>query len=261
MCELAGITASVTYTTATEYTSTRAWAKFPNPGIASGSITAAKLRLYATSVSGSPAFQVRKSNTNFPISVSSYANESGQVVASVSAVTANQWLEINIPPDKVSLNQENAFCLDPNLSNPPAQSFSAEFKSADAAADKPQLVIEWQQVTPQIEATAQDAASIAQYGLRRMMIFDPRLTQAECETMAAKEVALRAWPQQSIRLSTLAGAGISPGQLVSVLFDEVGLAGSYVAQAVSATYAAAGIVQYEMTLDRFRPDLIRYLSE
>jgi hypothetical protein len=243
---------------------TKGWIRFPNPNIpANATVQSAILRLRIIQKSGNPEFIVRKSNVNWPIAVGSYANESGDQIAYVSSVpAAGNWLEIALPPGSIEKAAENKYCLDPNVSAPPSASHYVEVADYDSGgANKPQLVIAWQTVVPAIEATAQDAASIAQYGLRRIMIFDPRLSQAECEAMAAKEVALRAWPAQSIRLSTLAGAGISPGQLVTVLFDEVGLVGSHVAQAVSATYAAAGIVKYEITLDRFRPDLIRYLSE
>jgi len=247
-----------------KHQTTKGWIKFPNPNIpANATVQSAILRLRINQKSGTPEFIVRKSNVNWPIAVGSYANESGDQIAYVSSVpAAGNWLEIALPPGSIEKSGENKYCLDPNISSPPPASHYVQIADYDSGgANKPQLVISWQTVVPAVEATAQDAASIAQYGLRRMMIFDNRLSQAECEAMAAKEVALRAWPAQSIRLSSLAGAGISPGQLVSVLFDEVGLAGSYVVQDISVSYDAAGNARYDMTLDRFRPDLIRYLSE
>jgi len=262
MCTLSSISLLVYYSLNTQYYSTRAWIKFPSPGLSNANILSAKLRLFANAVAGQPAFRIRKSNVTFPLSAGSYQQESGQEIAQIYSVPAYNWLEIQLPVNLIDKANPNAFCIDPNLSSPPSASWQVDFSSGDDSAGwRPQLVLEYLQTTPTIEATAQDAASIAQYGTRKIMIYDPRLSQAECQAMAQREVALRAWPAQSIRLDTIAGAGVGPGQLVTVIFDEVGLQGSYVVQDLSVSYDQAGNAKYSMTLDRFRPDLIRYLRD
>jgi len=79
--------------------------------------------------------------------------------------------------------------------------------------------------------------------------------------VARPETSARAWPGRSITLSSAAGAGLQPGQRVSLEFDDIGVMGDFIVQDLSLKIDRAGNVTYDMTLERFRPDLIRILLE
>lgn len=251
------------------YRITRAWLRFPtqNQLPAGATLSGARLRLKMAGKTGNPSFRIRRSSlTSWPPQASSLQAETGEQVALLGSdqiPAAGQWIEITLPANSIRLNGQTVLCLDPAVgSAAPAASWEVLIRAWEAGTgDRPQLLLDWQQTIPAVEFTAEDEASIQQFGLRAMAIYDSRLTQQQCEQLARKELAQRAWPGRSIRLATMAGAGLEPGRLVDVQFDDVGVWGRFIVQDLSVKIDRAGNAIWEATLEKFRPDLIRILLE
>lgn len=268
--DVSGAELVVVYAVANQpiYRTTKAWLRFNTQDqIPAGSaLTGARLRLKVASKSGSPEFIVRRSSlTSWPPQEASFQSEAGPQAAYVTASqvpAAGQWMEVLLPASAVNTAGQTVLCLDAVAGLAPEAGREALFRAWEAgAADRPQLLLDWQLSVPAVEFTAEDQASIAQFGKRSMVIVDPKLTQQQCEQTARRELAARAWPGRSITLSSAAGAGLQPGQRVSLEFDDIGVMGDFIVQDLSLKIDRAGNVTYDMTLERFRPDLIRILLE
>lgn len=251
------------------YRITRAWLRFPtqNQLPAGAGLSGARLRLRLAGKTGNPSLRIRRSSlTSWPPQASGLQAETGEQVALLGPdqiPAAGQWMEITLPPNSIRLDGQTVLCLDPAVgSAAPAAGWEVLIRAWEAGtADRPQLLLDWQKSIPAVEFTAEDEASIQQFGLRAMAIFDSRLTQQQCEQLARKELAQRAWPRRSIRLATMAGTGLEPGRLVDVQFDDVGVWGRFIVQDLSVKIDRAGNAVWEATLEKFRPDLIQILLE
>lgn len=250
-----------------KYTVRRAWAKFPTSGQvpAGATITGARLRIALYDKTGSPTIKVRKSNISWPLDVGDFAAESGQIMATVGSAqipAAGQTFDIQLPATAINSGGDTILCLDPIPDSPPASSYQARVRAYEAGSSyKPQLLIDWQQVVPAVEYTAEDASSIATYGRRTLLIYDPRMTQDQCEQTAKRELALRAWPRRSIELTSLEAQTLRPSQSVTASFSPVGVSGTYIAQDVTAAVDPNGQARMRVTLESYSADLIRILTE
>lgn len=250
-----------------DYRVTRSWLRFStqNQLPAGASLTGARLKLKVADKTGSPTFKVRKSTIAWPLEAADFQAEAGQQVALLGPdqiPAAGQWLEVPLPASAINQAGQTVLCLDPAVDPAPSAGHRARMKAWEAgAADRPQLILDWFQSTPAVEYTAEDAGSIAQFGRRAVLIYDQKLTQQQCEQTARKELAQRAWPGRSIRLSTFAGAGVQPGQVVTLEFEDIGVTGEFIVQDLGVKIDRAGNAVYDMTLEKFRPDLIRILLE
>ncbi len=267
---VAGAELVVTYAVENQpvYRATKTWLRFDTQDqIPAGSVlTGAKLRLKVAGRTGNPEFIVRRSSlTSWPPAEASYQAEAGPQAAYVlpgQIPAAGQWLEVLLPASAVNTGGHTVLCLDAVAGTAPEAGREVLFRAWEAgSADRPQLVLDWQLAIPAVEYTAEDQGSISQFGRRSMVIVDPKLSQQQCEQTARRELAVRAWPSRSITLSSRAGAGLQPGQLVSLEFDDIGVMGNFIVQDLSVKIDQAGNAFYDMTLERFRPDLIRILLE
>lgn len=268
--DVSGAELVITYSVENQpiYRTTKSWLRFNTQDqIPAGSVlTGAKLRMKVASKAGNPEFIVRRSSlTSWPPQEDSFQAEAGPQAAYVTPAqipAAGQWLEVLLPASAVNTDGQTVLCLDAVAGLAPEAGREVLFRAWEAgASDRPQLLLDWQLSIPAVEFTAEDPASIQEFGKRAMVITDPKLTQQQCEQTARRELAARAWPGRSITLSSTAGAGLQPGQRVSLEFDDIGVMGDFIVQDLGLKIDRAGNVFYEMTLERFRPDLVRILLE
>lgn len=249
---------------ASQYEESRALIRFDSSVLPDNAdIISAQLKLYCTDARNAAWAQLAVSTVSpsiWPIDTSDW-NAAATERATAGSVPVG-WNTISLPASVINKTGYTALQLKIKTSAPPPSLSSAfaRFSSADSASNKPILAVTYRTITAGVSATAQDAASQSQYGLRALMIAQPGISASECARLAAEELGKRAWPAKAVTLRARSGHQLMPGMSVKLELSPYLPDGLYVVVSVSLALRLRGI-SYEISCIGGRASLEKYLLE
>lgn len=265
--DISSVTVTVTYeATATSYNSTvglMSWDTSTIPDAARVLAATAKLKVssVSTTLADSPTLRWESyAGSNWPIDTADWTSTAAGASTSLQSIAAGSVIALPLATTAVSTTGRTGIRLHVDTGGAaPTGTNKIEVVSADAAADRPVLDVEYADLANYFSANVSDSDSIARFGRRAIKIIDSRITsQTEAQTRAQMILAQGKDPAVRLRASWTKDGAVRGGRVFMSL-TPLGLEAAMIVRRLRMRWLTPSLTEYEADLGEIRPDLIRLL--
>lgn len=226
-------------------------------------IISAMLKFYVDSTTSANSGELQGEYYNpaaWPIDTTDYTNTPSETAFDglpTFAFVAGQYNNVTLKDVDANISKTGytAFRLHVAVTGTPTGANTFVYQSFDGA-NKPVLEVVYQTTTAGAEATENNTASQALYGVLERTIIDRNiLTSAEASLRAQVELATYATPRVSGTLK-IREDGLAIGQLVTVALPSLGVSDDFIIRRLVMRWITDDLTEYTVDFGDFRPDLI-----
>jgi len=191
----------------------------PIPDSATINSVQLKLRCVYRNGTIAPNLVIRKVTSNiWPLDTSDWdyaVQQDVLAVVSFASISPGQDLIVSLPVSCVNVTGYTQLALHLDQTAAPGSYEFAELMfAAHGTSNAPNISVVATTFTAGVSFTAQDTASQGQYGMRKLVIYNPGYTADDCAKRAQLELARRAVPVEELTIKAFNGIGIYAGQAV-----------------------------------------------